>query len=139
MMQRSCPLSARSQAVEALGGFMSSAAGNGDRFREFVTHYFPDPFPAQAEDLWELRNDIVHGFSTGPYGLIHHASHLHLKRDKQGQTILNAEDFYAALVTASKRYFDDIPKDPSLQANIIARANSAKFGIIVVGEAEIIL
>jgi hypothetical protein len=126
-------------AVEALGGFLSSAAGNGDRFKEFIRRYFPDPFPAQADDLWKLRNDIVHGFSTGPYGLIHHASHLHLKRDKQGRPILNAEDFYAALVTAFNRYFDEVPRDPSLQANIVARASSAKFGILVVGEAEIIL
>jgi hypothetical protein len=126
-------------AVEALAGFLSSATGNGDRFKEFITRYFPDPFPAQADDLWKLRNDIVHGFSTGPYGLIHHASHLHLKRDKQGRPILNAEDFYAALVTAFNRYFDEVPRDPSLQADIVARASSAKFGILVVGEAEIIL
>jgi hypothetical protein len=119
--------------------FRFSSSSCFSRFREFVRRYFPDPFSAQAEDLWKLRNDIVHGFSTGPYGLIHHASHVHLKRDKQGRTILNAEDFYAAVVTAFNRYFDELPKDPSLQANIVARASSAKFGILVVGEAEIIL
>ena len=37
---------------------------------------------------------------------MHHSGHLHLTQDKDGLTILNAEDFYAVLVLASKRYFD---------------------------------
>jgi len=82
-------------AIEALGGFLSPSLGNGKRFREFVEHYFPDPYLSQAGALWKLRNDAVHVFLTGPYNLMHHSGHLHLTQDKDGLTILNAEDFYA--------------------------------------------
>lgn len=106
MTERTCHFICSLSAIEALGGFLSPSLGNGKRFREFVERYFPDPYPSQAGALWKLRNDAVHVFLTGPYNLMHHSGHLHLTQDKDGLTILNAEDFYAALVLASKRYFD---------------------------------
>lgn len=119
-------------ATEALGGFLSPTLGNGPRFKTFVQRYFPDPYPAQADVLWKLRNAAVHGFSPGPYKLTHHNSHLHLTQDG-GLTVLNAEDFYAALVSASKRYFDDVAKDPGLQNAFAQRANDSDAGVLVVG------
>ena len=119
-------------AIEALGGFLSPSLGNGPRFKTFIQRYFPDPYPAQADVLWKLRNTAVHGFSPGPYKLTHHNSHLHLTQDG-GLTILNAEDFYATLVSASKRYFDDIAKDPVLQNAFVQRANDPEAGVLVVG------
>lgn len=119
-------------ATEALGGFLSPTLGNGPRFKTFVQRYFPDPYPAQADVLWRLRNTAVHGFSPGPYKLTHHNSHLHLTQDR-GLTVLNAEDFYAALVSASKRYFDDVAKDPGLQNAFIQRADDPDAGVLVVG------
>ena len=118
-------------ATEALAGFLSpKLAGNGARFKTFIQRYFPDPYPAQAEDLWKFRNAIVHAFSPRPYSLTHHNSHIHLKQHG-GLTILNAEDFYAALVSASKRYFDDLATDSALQQNLIKATQ--KTGVIVVG------
>lgn len=108
MTERTCHFICSLSAIEALGGFLSPSLGNGKRFREFVERYFPDPYPSQAGALWKLRNDAVHVFLTGPYNLMHHSGHLHLTQDKDGLTILNAEDFYAALVLASKRYFDTV-------------------------------
>src|SRR5438128_2603004 len=105
-------------AIEALGMFVNPQLENGPRFRAFIQRYFPDPYPAQAEDLWKFRNAIVHAFSAGPYKLTHHNSHIHLKQD-EGLTILNAEDFYATLVFASKRYFDELANDSTLQQNLI--------------------
>jgi hypothetical protein len=119
-------------AIEALGGFLSPSLGNGPRFKTFIQRYFPDPYPAQADDLWKLRNAAVHGFSTGPYKLTHHNSHLHLTQDG-GLTVLNAEDFYATLVSTSKRYFDDIAKDRVLQNAFVQRANDPETGVLVVG------
>ena len=119
-------------ATEALGGFLSPKLGNGPRFKTFVQRYFPDPYPAQADALWILRNAAVHGFSPGPYKLTHHNSHLHLTQD-EGVTILNAEDFYAALVFAAKGYFDDVDKDASLQAALVERANDPDTGVLTVG------
>lgn len=119
-------------ATEALGGFLSPTIRNGPRFKTFVQRYFSDPYPAQAEALWRLRNAAVHGFSAGPYKLTHHNSQLHLTQD-EGLMVLNAEDFYAALVSATKRYFDDVAKDPSLQNEFIQRANDPETGVLVVG------
>ena len=116
-------------AIEALAGFLSPSPENGTRFKTFVQSYLPDPYPADAVRLWKFRNAIVHAFSPGPYKLTHHNSHLHLKQDG-GQTILNAEDFYAAVVSASKRFFDDVAKDPAIQNIFIQRA---KDGFLVVG------
>jgi len=95
MTERTCHFICSLSAIEALGGFLSPSLGNGKRFREFVERYFPDPYPSQAGALWKLRNDAVHVFLTGPYNLMHHSGHLHLTQDKDGLTILNAEDFYA--------------------------------------------
>jgi hypothetical protein len=119
-------------AIETLAGFLSPSLKNGPRFKTFIQRYFPDPYPAQADDLWKLRNAIVHGFSTGPYKLIHHKSHLHLTKDG-GRTILNAEDVYATLVFASKRYFDEVAKDPILQNAFLKRANDPATGVLFVG------
>lgn len=118
-------------ATEALGGFLKPREGNGERFRAFVRDYFPEPFPSQAESLWKLRNAAVHGFSPGPYKLTHHNGHAHLTTD-DSLTTLNAEDFYAALVIASKRYFDAVQKDAGLQASLVERANDPDAGVLVV-------
>ncbi len=120
--------------TEALGGFLRPKDGNAARFRAFVKDYFPDPYPSQADALWRLRNAAVHGFSPGPYKLTHHNSHLHLTSDG-GVTILNAEDFYAALVAASKRYFDALAKDASLQAAFEEHAKDPDTGVLVVAPA----
>jgi len=61
---------------------------------------------------------------------VHHSGHLNLTQDKNGLTILNAEDFYAALVLASKRYFDTVKTDPVLQKAFAERANQT--GILVI-------
>jgi hypothetical protein len=119
-------------AVEALGGFLSPALGNGPRFKGFVRQYFPDPYPSQADDLWKLRNAAVHDFSPGPYKLTHHNGHLHLSTDG-GRTVLNAEDFYATLVLAAQRYFDDLRGDANLQAAFLQRVNDPDTGLLTVG------
>ena len=118
-------------ATEALGGFLSPELGNGPRFKTFIQRYFPDPYPVQTDALWDFRNAIVHGFSPGPYKLTHHNSQLHLTQDS-GLTILNAEDFYATLVLASKQYFDDVGMDTGLQSSFVKRAKDPDTGFLTV-------
>jgi hypothetical protein len=119
-------------ATEALGGFVSPKLGNGARFKESVRRYFDNPYPAQVDRLWRLRNAAVHGFSAGPYKLTHHNSHLHLTTDG-GLTVLNAEDFFATLVVAAGRYFNLVRGDAALQAALLERANDPETGVLVVG------
>ena len=61
-------------------------------------------------------------------------SHVHLTQNA-GRTVLNAEDFYATLVSASKRYFDDLRSDTGLQAAFVERTQDPETGVLVVGPA----
>ncbi len=118
--------------TEALGGFLKPKDKNGPRFTAFVKDYFPAPLDAQSDTLWTFRNAAVHGFSPGPYKVTHHNSHLHLTTDG-GLTVLNAEDFYAAFVTASKKYFNTLHVDASLRASFEERAKDSNTGVLIVG------
>ncbi len=119
-------------AIEALGGFVRPTEKNGPRFRGFIKDYFPAVYHSHADPLWKLRNAAVHGFSPGPYSLTHHNGHLHMTTDG-GRTVLNAEDFYSALVAASERYFTALSADASLQASFVTRANDPDTGVLAVG------
>jgi hypothetical protein len=119
-------------AIEALGGFVRPSAGNGARFKGFVRDFFPPEYQSHSSALWKLRNAAVHGFSPGPYGLTHHNGHLHMT-SHNGTTVLNAEDFYAALVVASERYFTKLASDVVLQKAFAKRAADPETGIMVVG------
>ena len=119
-------------AAEALGGFLKPNEGNGPRFKSFVHDYFPAPLNEQEENLWQLRNAAVHCFSPWPYKLIHHSSQAHLTIDG-GQFVLNAEDFYAALVIATKKYFDALRENSALRGAFEERANDPNTGVMVVG------
>lgn len=124
-------------AIEALAGFLDPESGNGERFRRFVREYFSDPYPSQADDLWRLRNASVHGFSPGPYALTHHNGHAHLTRTRENRLVLNAEDFYAALVIAARKYFDGLARDSAMQTRFLQRLKDPRTGVTVVGSVEL--
>jgi len=121
--------------LEALGGFLRPKANTGERFKAFVGEYMEDPFPSQTENLWKLRNAIVHAFSPRPCVLTHHNSHLHLSESENG-VVLNAEDFYAALVAASNKYFKHVHRDPKLQKAFQNRADDPDAGVLFVSPIE---
>lgn len=119
-------------ATEALGGFLKPHESNGQRFKSFVHDHFPAPLNEHGENLWKLRNATVHGFSPGPYKLTHHNSQAHLTVDG-GQVVLNAEDFYAALVIETKKYFDALRENSALRSAFEERAKNPSTGVMVVG------
>lgn len=123
-------------AMEALGGFIRPDGRNAVRFKAFVEKYMPEPLRDQATDLWKFRNAAVHGFSPGPYALTHHSTLVHLSVSN-GRTVLNAEDFYAALVVATKRYFDDVERDEDLQVAFDQRMSDPDTGAMVVAPASV--
>jgi hypothetical protein len=103
--------------TEALAGFRyPSVKSNGERFRSFVIEYFEPRYQPFAEQLWGLRNSMVHSFSPRHFRLTHHNSLLHFAAAPPAVAILNAEDVYAAFVTASEKYFLHLNSDSSLQA-----------------------
>jgi hypothetical protein len=116
-------------ATDALAGLFAPTKGAGERFRIFVETYFPEDHRPLADRLWELRNAIVHSFNPGPFfGLTFHASRQHLKRSPIGHVTLNAEDLFAALLFASRAYFDSLLNDSKLQENFQKRAAATDGG-----------
>jgi hypothetical protein len=113
--------------TEALAGLYQPSLGTGARFRNFVAKYFPPEYSAHVNDLWSLRNGIVHSFNPGPFALTHHNSRLHLQ-SPHGQLLLNAEDLYAALILASRAYFAALSADAAMQANFMQRVSARDGG-----------
>ena len=71
---------------------------------------------------------MFHAFSPQGFSLIHHRSEIHLSIGKNGDPILNAEDFYASLVIGAQAYFGELRRDSGLRALMIARLDDAKDG-----------
>lgn len=114
-------------AVDALAGAWNPSAGSGERFRAFVATFFPQGLRERADDLWRFRNLMVHAFNPGPFALVCNQSRLHLTPHGE-VTVLNAQDFYAALVMASQEYFRCLASDVALQSNFSQRVTEADGG-----------
>jgi hypothetical protein len=71
----------------------------------------------------------VHAFSTGGFVLTHHNSFVHFETNKiderdaneKEKIILNAEDFYCALLTAAQKFFAEVRSNPELKEHLIDR------------------
>jgi len=116
--------------TEALAGYFAPRLSNGERFRQFVAQYYPVNLRDQAAKLWQLRNAIVHAFHPGPFALTHHNSRFHLTTTPAGQPVLNAEDFYAALVVAASSYFTALTTEQDLRAKFLERMSDPSGGAL---------
>ena len=131
-------------ATEALAGFryantIQGKARNGKRFKAFIAQYFPEPYKSWTDRLWTFRCRMVHSFSVTGFVLIHHHSEVHLKTDAAtGNPVLNAEDFYAALLSAAQSYFADVRSNADLRAIFLQRLDDrAEGGPIGVGPLHV--
>jgi hypothetical protein len=118
-------------AVEALAGFRHPKLANGPRFRKFVQEYFPTDLKGFSIQLWSFRNGMIHGFQPGPFAITHHNSQLHLTT-QNNRPVLNAEEFYSAIVDAARHYFGALSRSKPLQKAFGARLADPKGGLIVV-------
>jgi hypothetical protein len=114
-------------AVDALAGAWNPLSASGERFKGFVATFFPPGLRERANDLWRFRNLMVHAFHPGPFALVCNQSRLHLTPHGP-VTVLNAQDFYAALVLASQEYFRCLSADETLQHNFSRRVAEADGG-----------
>ena len=112
--------------TEALAGLYAPNLSTGERFRSFIERFFPPELASRSSDLWAFRNSMVHSFNPGPFALTHHSSRVHLSTI-HGPVVLNAEDFYGALLHAYRSYFVALFKDAELQSKFLKRL-SAKDG-----------
>lgn len=101
-------------AVDVLAGVFSPERKSGEKFRSFAGRFLPEGLCSLSDELWKARNLMVHSFNPGQFGLVSGQSRLHLSKN-QSITTLNAQDVYAALVTAARDYFTALQSDPELQ------------------------
>lgn len=110
-------------AIECLAGAYMPDQGTGERFKAFLTKFFPGPYTAHVPALWKFRNRMIHAFNPRPFLILCHNSRMHLC-EASGAHMLNAEDFYADLVGASRGYFDALYTDLELQRRFVKRINA---------------
>jgi hypothetical protein len=116
-------------AIEALAGFrFADEVQAGNRFRGFVEAYFPPVYRPHADRMWRFRCRMIHAFSPAGFSFTHHHSENHFRYTENGNPILNAEDFYAALVTAAQSYFAELRADAALQGLLITRIEDRRDG-----------
>lgn len=123
-------------AIEALAGYRYPQGSAGDRFRQFIEEYFEPDYAEHSANLWNFRNGMVHGFTPRMFAITHHNSHLHLTLTPKGTPLLNAEDFYAALLLAARKYFAELFESTELQDHMRARLRSQQGGGIDIGPIE---
>ena len=116
--------------IECLAAAFQPQNSAGDRFKEFVTTFFPSLYRPIVGELWRFRNLMVHAFNPNPFMIGCHQSRMHLL-EIDGARFLNAEDFYADLVTASRAYFTVLYADLQLQDNFVKRVTEKGGGRIV--------
>ena len=119
-------------AVDYLAGFWwgESTKGQVDNaYTGFINEYFPKG-RYDATGLYDsLRNGLVHMFTikNKKYALTHNNPGLHLKNDRNGQIILNAQDFRDDLIAAKERYFADVEVQAELLDRVLDRYNRDGF------------
>ncbi len=119
--------------TEALAGYRyADLQGNGQRFRTFITDYFESRYHPLVNQLWDLRNSMIHSFSPKHFVLCHHQSNLHFTERPPYSKVLNAEDIYAAFVTAADKYFQSLKTDTNVQTQFQRRLNDQRGGSIYV-------
>ena len=125
-------LQAMLTAVDTLAGAYAPAGGTGERFRAFISRYFPDSLRVHAAALWDCRTKTVHALHPGPFALVCGQPQLHLAQygtSAWGDVFhLNVQDLFAALVGASQAYFRDLAENTVLQANFRRRLAAADGG-----------
>jgi hypothetical protein len=114
-------------AIESLAGTYMPDHGTGERFREFVSTFFPKTYQSNVDPLWKFRNRMIHSFNPSPFMILCRNSRMHLC-EASGVRMLNAEDFYADLVAASRDYFGALYRDPELQRRFGKRITSDEGG-----------
>ena len=114
-------------AIECLAGLYMPSKDAGDRFRAFLKTYFTEPYHSLAGDIWRFRNLMVHAFNPMPFSIGCHQSRVHLVAI-DGTRYLNAEDFYADLVSAARKYFYSIYQEPALQEAFAKRVSDRSGG-----------
>lgn len=121
-------------AIEALAGYRyPDQPKNGVKFKQFLVEYMPGAYHPLADQLWELRNSLIHGLSPKHFALCHWQPHRHLNSEPPYVKVLNAESFFADVRGATETYLLALGADGTLQALFEKHLSAGKGGGLYVG------
>jgi hypothetical protein len=102
-------------AIDALSGYRYTTDNVGNRFKSFLTEYFPSSYAPHIDNLYLLRCRILHNFSPAYFTLSHANPAAHLQKSSIGDTVLNDADFFADVARAADKFFAEVQTDKSRQ------------------------
>jgi hypothetical protein len=115
-------------ATDAIAGYRYASGGVGDRFKRFITNYFPPEYGPHAESLWDFRCRMLHNFSPAYFSLVHASPQLHLQPSSIGDAYLDDRSFFAHMLSAAAMYFAELASDASLQTDMLQRLDDVDRG-----------
>ena len=107
-------------AIDALSGYRYTSEKVGERFKAFITEYFPASYAPHVENLYLLRCRILHNFSPAYFSLTHGNPSLHLKPSPIDAFLSDAE-FFRDLAQAAVKFFNEVQTDSTRQDAMNAR------------------
>lgn len=121
--------------IDALAGFYGgkekpTSEGNTGRFKTFVRKYLTQ---YNADDLWEVRNGLLHSYAVEKYSFVNKKRHFHNKPTNGGKFI-NDENFCDDLKSAYENFKNEIlagSEQDTIFMNIRKRLNALKLMKIV--------
>ena len=114
--------------TDALAGYRYDFPKVGDRFKTFITSYFPPAYATHALNLYLFRCRLLHNFSPAYFSLVHASPGLHLSLSPIDDTILSDDVFFSDMSAAAERYFADLQSSPQLQQCMLDRLQNIQEG-----------
>jgi hypothetical protein len=107
-------------AIDFLVTFWAGANSTSKRYRDFVNAFFVG---YDGDKLYtELRCRMVHNYTVGDSTIIcWDEPDIHGCTTREGETVLNVEQFFLDFVQAKEKYFAALRDSPQLLANHISR------------------
>jgi hypothetical protein len=121
-------------AIEAAAGYRyPDEPKNGAKFKRFLVDYMPSSYHALADQFWDLRNSLIHGFSPKHFALCHWQPQRHFSDEPPYVKVLNAESFFDDVRAATENYLSALHTDSTLQALFGKHLSAGKGGGLYVG------
>ncbi len=126
--------------IDCLSGYFTGKPADKTTFKQFVTSkYFPAAYHSLADDLFQLRNGLVHDYTSKNNKFVFFRKegdglpHLERFHNAEGESIsLNREVLAKDFLTAWERYSSDVFRDRTLSEKALRRIFEAGRGFLVV-------
>ena len=121
--------------IDALAGFRfgkteKNDKKDGERFKGFVGMYLTQ---YSANDLWDVRNGLLHSYTVQKYSFVNKKQNLHDKITNGGR-FMNDENFYNDLKTAYEKFKKDVCDTEEVFEKVKIRYNT--LGLMSIASIE---